>query len=157
VSDAALVEVAGEADVLVITMPLTDASRGIIGREVIAALSDRAWLINVSRGPLVNEPALLAALRAGRLAGAVLDVFGEEPLARGSATIEQVLSGDGHDRSEWAIEVSYEGSCQMDEGILEHPETLDEVLAPLGRAVASVLVRIGDLPFTFRPSPASPS
>jgi hypothetical protein len=79
-----------------------------------------------------------------------LDVLGEEPLDRGSATIEQVLSGEGHDLSEWAIEVSYEGSCQMDEGILEQPDSLDEVLAPLGRAVASVLVRIGDLPFDFR-------
>jgi hypothetical protein len=80
-----------------------------------------------------------------------LSVLGDEPLDRGSATIEQVLSGDGQDGSEWAIEVSYEGSCQMDENILEHPDTLDEVLAPLGRAVASVLVRIGDLPFDFRP------
>ena len=97
---------------------------------------------------------LAEAPEAGRVIGVLpvhLDVFGEEPLARGSATIEQVLSGEGHDGSEWAIEVSYEGSCQMDEGILEHPETLDEVLAPLGRAVASVLVRIGDLPFDFRP------
>ena len=68
------------ADVLVLTMPLTDASRGVIGREVLAALPPRAWLINVSRGALVDEPALLEALRAGRLAGAVLDVFGEEPL-----------------------------------------------------------------------------
>ncbi|MGH9206980.1 MAG: hypothetical protein ACRD1G_10545, partial [Acidimicrobiales bacterium] len=80
-----------------------------------------------------------------------LDVLGEEPLDRGSATLEQVLSGEGHGLSEWAIEVSYEGSCQMDERILEQPDTLDEVLAPLGRAVASVLVRIGDLPFGFRP------
>ena len=72
--------VAREADVLVVTMPLTDASRGVISREVIAALPERAWLINVSRGPLVDETALLEALRGGRLAGAVLDVFGEEPL-----------------------------------------------------------------------------
>ena len=71
---------AREADLLVVTMPLTDASRGIIGREVLAALPPRAWLINVSRGPLVDEPALLEALRAGRLAGAVLDVFAQEPL-----------------------------------------------------------------------------
>jgi phosphoglycerate dehydrogenase-like enzyme len=66
--------------VLVLTMPLTDASREIVGRAELAALPARAWLINVSRGPLVDEAALLDALRAGRLAGAVLDVFGEEPL-----------------------------------------------------------------------------
>jgi phosphoglycerate dehydrogenase-like enzyme len=80
VAEAALVEVAAEADVLVVTMPLTDASRGIVGRGVLAALPPHAWLINVSRGALVDEPALLEALRTGRLAGAVLDVFGEEPL-----------------------------------------------------------------------------
>ena len=61
----AFVETVREADVLVLTMPLTDASRGIVGRELIAALPSHAWLINVSRGALVDEPALLAALRAG--------------------------------------------------------------------------------------------
>lgn len=80
VGDDGLIEAIREADVLILTMPLTDASRGIIGREVLAALPRHAWLINVSRGALVDEPALLEALRASRLAGAVLDVFGEEPL-----------------------------------------------------------------------------
>jgi phosphoglycerate dehydrogenase-like enzyme len=80
VGDDGLVDAAREADVLVLTMPLTDASRGVIGRQVLAALPPQAWLINVSRGALVDEPALLEALRAGRVAGAVLDVFGEEPL-----------------------------------------------------------------------------
>ena len=80
VADATLAEVAREADVLVVTMPLTDASRGIVGAAVIGALPAHAWLINISRGALVDEPALLAALRAGHLAGAVLDVFGQEPL-----------------------------------------------------------------------------
>jgi phosphoglycerate dehydrogenase-like enzyme len=75
-----LVESSREADVLVLTMPLTDASRGIVGRDVLAALPPHAWLVNVSRGPLVDEPALLEALRGDRLAGAVLDVFGDEPL-----------------------------------------------------------------------------
>ena len=75
-----LVEVVRSADVLVLTLPLTETSRGIIDAEVLAALPPSAWLINVSRGALVDEPALLEALREHRLAGAVLDVFGQEPL-----------------------------------------------------------------------------
>ena len=74
----------GSADVVVLTLPLTDASRGIISADVIAAMRPSSWLINVSRGALVDERALLDALRGGRLAGAVLDVFGEEPLPRDS-------------------------------------------------------------------------
>jgi hypothetical protein len=84
-----------------------------------------------------------------------LDVVGDEPLLRGATTIEQLLPGNQNE-SECAIEVSYEGPCQLDEAILDDPATLDDALAPLGRAVASVLVRIGDLPFTFRPQAASP-
>jgi hypothetical protein len=84
-----------------------------------------------------------------------LDVVGDEPLPRGATTIEQLLPGN-QSESECAIEVSYEGPCQLDEVILDDPASLDDALAPLGRAVASVLVRIGDLPFTFRPQAASP-
>lgn len=69
-----------EADYVVLTLPLTAESRHSVGARVFAAMRPTAWLINVSRGALVDEPALLAALRAGQLAGAVLDVFGEEPL-----------------------------------------------------------------------------
>lgn len=79
----ALVEVAREADYLVLTLPLTPESRRIVDRTVLAALPATAWLINVSRGALVDEDALLEALHAGRLAGAVLDVFSEEPLPSG--------------------------------------------------------------------------
>ena len=76
----ALREVAGGADYLVLTLPLTAESRELIDGSVLAALPSSAWLINVSRGALVDEAALLSALQAGRLAGAVLDVFAEEPL-----------------------------------------------------------------------------
>ena len=91
----------------------------------------------------------------GPLLGVVpdhLDVLGDDPLLRGSTTLEQLMI-EGHDEVECAIEVSYEGSCQLDESVLDDPATLDDALAPLGRAVASVLVRMGDLPFTFRPGP----
>lgn len=81
-----------------------------------------------------------------------LDLLGE-PLVRGPATIEQVLLDDLGD-PECAIEVSYEGSCAIDEATLEDLSTLNDALAPLGRSVASLLVRIADLPFTFRPPPA---
>jgi phosphoglycerate dehydrogenase-like enzyme len=76
----ALVDVVRDADYLILTLPLTPDSQAIVGREVLAALPSRAWLINVSRGALVDEPELIAALQAGRLAGAVLDVAGQEPL-----------------------------------------------------------------------------
>jgi phosphoglycerate dehydrogenase-like enzyme len=80
VGDGELVAVAREADVLVVTMPLTETTRGVISRAVIDALPERAWFVNVARGALVDEVALLEALRDGRIAGAILDVFGEEPL-----------------------------------------------------------------------------
>jgi len=68
------------ADFVALTVPLTDATRGLIGGAELAAMKPTAWLINTARGPVVDEAALLAALRANRLGGAVLDVFGEEPL-----------------------------------------------------------------------------
>jgi hypothetical protein len=86
-----------------------------------------------------------------------LEVLGDEPLLRGPTTIEEVRFADGPGTevtTESAIEVSFEGSCPLDEAILEDPASLDDALAPLGRAVASVLVRIADLPFTFRPTEA---
>jgi hypothetical protein len=75
-------------------------------------------------------------------------MIGDEPLHRSATTVEHVLP-NGPGRPEYAIEVSYEGSCPLEESILEDPTRLDEALAPLGRTVASVLVRIADLPFTF--------
>jgi hypothetical protein len=84
-----------------------------------------------------------------------LVVLGDEPLVRGPATIEQVLI-EGPAGPECAVEVSYEGSCALDETLLDDPAVLDDVLAPLGRSVASVLVRIGDLPFHFRPVDSPP-
>jgi glyoxylate/hydroxypyruvate reductase A len=68
------------ADFVVLTLPLSDATRGLLGAAELGAMKASAWLINVARGPIVDEAALLAALRSGRLGGAVLDVFDTEPL-----------------------------------------------------------------------------
>ncbi|MGH9103950.1 MAG: D-2-hydroxyacid dehydrogenase [Acidimicrobiales bacterium] len=72
-----------DTDYLVLGLPLTAETTGIVGREALGALKAGAWLVNVARGPLVDEEALLDALESGRLGGAVLDVFAEEPLPAG--------------------------------------------------------------------------
>lgn len=69
-----------KADILVLCAPLTDQTRGLIDAAALARLKRGAFLINVSRGPVVDEAALIAALRSGHLAGAALDVFDTQPL-----------------------------------------------------------------------------
>jgi phosphoglycerate dehydrogenase-like enzyme len=68
------------ADVVVITLPLTEETRGLVSRERIAAMKDGAIVVNVGRGGVVDEDALVDALRSGKLGGAALDVFATEPL-----------------------------------------------------------------------------
>lgn len=70
----------GSADFVVLALPSTPATHHIIDERTLASMRPDAWLINVSRGSLISEVALLDGLRRGRLAGAVLDVFEEEPL-----------------------------------------------------------------------------
>ena len=69
-----------EADYVVITVPLTDDTRGMIDAKAMAAMKPTARLINLARGAVVDQDALVDALRDGRIAGAGLDVFAEEPL-----------------------------------------------------------------------------
>jgi len=73
-----------ETDVLVSILPGSPENRRAVSAEVIASLPRTAWIVNVGRGSVVDEPALLRALREGRLAGAALDVFEVEPLPSGS-------------------------------------------------------------------------
>lgn len=73
-------EVAQSSDFLLLSAPLTDRTRGLVDASVLAALPEGAWLVNVARGALVDESALVGALSAGRLGGAILDVASEEPL-----------------------------------------------------------------------------
>lgn len=80
----ALAEAAAEADFLCILAPLTDRSRGIVDAKVLRALGPDGYLISMGRGPVVDEAALIAALRDGTIAGAGLDVFETEPLPEDS-------------------------------------------------------------------------
>lgn len=67
-------------DFLAIATPLTPATKHLVGARELAALPDHAWLINIARGAIVDEPALITALQDGTIAGAALDTFEQEPL-----------------------------------------------------------------------------
>jgi D-3-phosphoglycerate dehydrogenase len=69
----------GEADIVSLHLPLSARTRGLIGARELALMRPSAILLNTARGPLVDEPALVAALRQGTIAGAGLDVFEREP------------------------------------------------------------------------------
>jgi len=68
------------ADFVVLTVPLTPATQGLIGARELASMKPSAWLVNIGRGPLVDGEALIEALSGKRIGGAILDVFDEEPL-----------------------------------------------------------------------------
>jgi len=69
----------GRADIVSLHCPLTDQTRGMIGQKQLGLMKPGALLINTSRGKLIDEPALIAALKSGRMAGAGLDTFATEP------------------------------------------------------------------------------
>ncbi|HVR35697.1 MAG TPA: D-2-hydroxyacid dehydrogenase [Methylomirabilota bacterium] len=76
---AGLEEVFSQSDVVSLHCPLTEETRHLVNRERLARMKSSAFLLNTSRGPLVDEEALAEALKAGRLAGAGLDVLSREP------------------------------------------------------------------------------
>jgi phosphoglycerate dehydrogenase-like enzyme len=96
--------VLGAADYVVLITPLTAQTRGLFDAARFAAMAPQARFINVGRGALVDEAALLAALRSGAIAGAALDVFVTEPLPEHSPMwdapnliVSPHMSGDTHD------------------------------------------------------------
>ncbi len=75
-----LAELLGRVDFVVVAVPLTPETTGMIGATELAHIRPEAWFINIARGAVVDEAALIDALTAGRISGAALDVFAEEPL-----------------------------------------------------------------------------
>jgi phosphoglycerate dehydrogenase-like enzyme len=76
----ALEDLLAQVDYLCITVPLSDETHHLLNAERLASMRPEAQIINISRGALIDEPALIDALRKGRLAGAHLDVFEQEPV-----------------------------------------------------------------------------
>lgn len=89
-----LEELASAADFVVLACPLTDETRGLVDERFLARMKPEACLINVARGPLVVQSALIQALREGRIAGAALDVYETHPLDPASPllTMPQVVA-----------------------------------------------------------------
>jgi gluconate 2-dehydrogenase len=83
-----------EADFVCVLAPLTAQTRHLIGAAELASMKPTAFLINAARGAIIDEPALIDALRQGRIAGAGLDVFEQEPLPADSPllTMPNVLA-----------------------------------------------------------------
>ena len=81
-------ELLAAADILSLHCPLNDATRGMIGARELALMKPDALLINTARGALIDGPALAAALRAGRLGGAGIDVLPQEPPAHGEPLLD---------------------------------------------------------------------
>lgn len=73
-----------QSDYVLISCPLTEKTRGMIGPAELRAMEPDTWLINIARGPIVDQQSLIEALRERRIGGACLDVFAREPLPDGS-------------------------------------------------------------------------
>jgi phosphoglycerate dehydrogenase-like enzyme len=73
-------EILRASDYVSVTLPLTEHTRRFIGAREIAAMKQGAYIVNIGRGEVIDEPAMIDALRAGKIGGAGLDVFEKEPL-----------------------------------------------------------------------------
>jgi glyoxylate reductase len=89
---ASLDDLLREADIVSLHVPLTPGTRHLIGTRELALMKPGAYLVNTARGPVVDEPALVEALRSGHLGGAGLDVYEREPeLAPGLAALPNAV------------------------------------------------------------------
>lgn len=88
-----LPELLRQSDVVVLTLPLTDATRHVIGKAELESMQPHALLVNIGRGPLIDQDALIEALRNKRIGGAALDVTTPEPLPSDSPlwTLDNVI------------------------------------------------------------------
>lgn len=88
-----MAEALGQSDLVVVVLPLTDQTKGFVNRDFIGMMKEGTMLINVARGPVADEEALIEGLQNGRIKAAALDVFVQEPLPEDSPlwSMENVL------------------------------------------------------------------
>jgi phosphoglycerate dehydrogenase-like enzyme len=116
-------DVIREADFLVLNCPLTPQTRGLINERTLGLMKRSAFLVNVARGGCVEEPALLAALRENRIAGAALDHFSEDPLPASSPfwDLDNVIvtphtAGETRKYEENVIDILLENLSRLERG-----------------------------------------
>ena len=122
------------SDFITIHLVLSDRTRGLVGRKELALLKPTAMLVNTSRGPIVNETALVDALRAGTIAGAGLDVFDTEPLPPDHplrSLPNTVLTG----HTGYVMQENYQ---------LSYSQAVDDIKAWLGGEPIRVLNEVGE-------------
>jgi glyoxylate reductase len=88
VSYAPLEELLGKSDVVSVQIPLTPETQGFIGRRELSMMKTSALLINIARGPVIDQEALAEFLKLGKIAGAGLDVFTQEPVPAGNLLLQ---------------------------------------------------------------------
>jgi phosphoglycerate dehydrogenase-like enzyme len=140
-------ELLTRSDVVVCLCPLTDETRGLIDEQRLALMKPTAFLVNVARGPIVDQAALTRALKERRIAGAALDVYAEEPIDPGDPLLEldnvilsphavaltdEAYAGSGRSACEAVLAF---GRREVPEHVanpeaLEHPKVRERVSAP---------------------------
>jgi phosphoglycerate dehydrogenase-like enzyme len=111
------------ADFVILACPLTDDTRGLMGAAALAAMKPTAQLVNVARGRVVDEPALVATLQAGAIAGAALDVTADEPLpadsplwAMPNVLITPHTGGETHQYEDNVLDFMMENIARLQRG-----------------------------------------
>lgn len=115
---AALDELLGTSDFVTIHVPLTEENKGMIGRDEISKMKDRAYLINTARGDIVDEGALLEALRRGKLAGVALDVYAHQP-PFDNETASELIRDDRVIATPHSIAQTVEAMKEKGEGVIK--------------------------------------
>ncbi len=122
-----------EADYVVVTVPYTKETRGMIGREQIACMKPTAMLVGISRGKIIDEEALREALTSGELKAAALDVFAEEPLPADSPLwdvdnllITPHIAGGTQFEGERILDIFFENLARFLEGDLPLRNQVDK-------------------------------